>query len=509
MSRNRGRRHDDFRTRKLNVKKVIATIIAIIVFVMIIISLKNLLTVDKKNNEVSSLTTYIPVLENNKWGVIDNKGNTVISLNYDEMVVIPDENKDLFICTYDINYDNETYKTKVLNKDNNEIFTEYENVKPVENNDGSNVWYEKNCLIFSKDGKYGLINFEGKVLLEPIYDKIYALPGIENSIIIEKDNKKGLVNSSAGQVIIEPIYTEIVSLSETYENGYIVKDDQNKNGLISPDKTKILDNKYDEIKRVAGSNYYVVVENGVLEIINKTGNVILNSGFDSVEEIQADNFIIIKDGKYGVIDNKGNTVIANEYNNLKFATQNTLIAQKDGKYGIIKKDKSQGIDFKYDRISYINTADFFQAENSDFTTDIIDSKLQTVLSSVYVSEINIEDGYLRIRQNDDYKYYNFAFEEKTNKEILSTNTLFLVKKNGKYGYENKNGEQIVDCIYDDAKEQNKYGFCSVKKDGLWGALKSDGTVVVKPSSNLDNYLYIDFIADWHRYNDLTLNIYTK
>ena len=48
-----------------------------------------------------------------------------------------------------------------------------------------------------------------------------------------------------------------------------------------------------------------------------------------------------------------------------------------------------------------------------------------------------------------------------------------------------------------------------KKDGLWGALKSDGTVVVKPSNKLDNYLYIDFIADWHRYNDLTLNIYTK
>lgn len=509
MSRNKGKRHDEFRTRKLNVKKVIATIIAIIVFIMIIISLKNLLTVDKKNNDVSSLTTYISVLENNKWGVIDNKGNKIIDSSYDEMVVIPNENEDLFICTYDIDYNNETYKTKVLNKDKNEILTEYENVKPVENNDGSNIWYEKNCLIFNKNEKFGLIDFEGKVLLEPIYDKIYALLGIENSIIIEKDGKKGLANSSAGQVIIEPIYDDIVSLTETYENGYIVKNDQNKYGVISSDKTQILDNKYDEIKKVASSNYYVVVENGALEIINKAGEIVLNSGFDSVEEIQADNFIIIKNGKYGVIDNKGNLLIPTEYNNLKFATPNSLIAEKDGKYGIINKDGSQGIEFKYDRISYINTADFFQAENSDFTTDIINRNLQTVLNSIYISEINIEDGYLRIRQNDEYKYYNFAFEEKTNKEILSTNTLFLVKENGKYGYENKNGDRIVDCIYDDAKEQNKYGFCAVKKDGLWGVLKSDGTVIVKPSKNLDNYLYIDFISEWYRYNDLTLNIYTK
>ena len=56
------------------------------------------------------------------------------------------------------------------------------------------------------------------------------------------------------------------------------------------------------------------------------------------------------------------------------------------------------------------------------------------------SEINSEIGYLRVRSGEEYKYYNFKLEEKTNKEILSTNTLFLIKENGKYGYENKNGE---------------------------------------------------------------------
>ena len=93
--------------------------------------------------------------------------------------------------------------------------------------------------------------------------------------------------------------------------------------------------------------------------------------------------------------------------------------------------------------------------------------------------------------------------------MLATNTLFLVKENGKFGYENKNGDRVVDCIYDDAKEQNEFGYCAIKKDGLWGSLKSDGTVVAKPNVNLDEYLYVDFIGDWYRYNDLSLNIYTK
>mgnify|MGYP003300892408 CR=1 FL=1 len=63
--------------------------------------------------------------------------------------------------------------------------------------------------------------------------------------------------------------------------------------------------------------------------------------------------------------------------------------------------------------------------------------------------------------------------------------------------------------YDDAKEQNEFGFCSVKKDGKWGSLKSDGTVVVEPTKDLENYLYVDFISEWNRYNDLRINVYTK
>ena len=188
MSR-RGKRASD--TPKLNIKKVFATIMIIIVIIMIIVSLKKLLTPnDKQTKDVSSLTTYIPVYENEKWGVIDNKGNTVVNLEYDEMIVVPDNNKDIFICVYDIDYNNEKYKTKVINKEGKEVFTNYEMVEALENTDESIVWYEENVLKYQKDGKYGLIDFDGREIVEPIYDNIYAMPGIENSIIIETNGKR-------------------------------------------------------------------------------------------------------------------------------------------------------------------------------------------------------------------------------------------------------------------------------------------------------------------------------
>lgn len=509
MSRSRGRRYD-YAPPKLNMKKVIATIMTIIVIIMIIISLKKILTPkEKQTKEVSTLTTYISVYENNKWGVIDNKGNKVINLEYDEMIVIPDKNKEIFICTYNIDYNNETYKTKVLNAQGNEILTQYNNVEAIENTDGTNVWYENNILKFEKDGKYGLIDFEGKELVKPEYDNIYALAGVEKSVIIEKSGKKGLVNTSVGEIVIEPKYLDIVSLSKTYENGYIVKNENNKFGVIAPDKTQILKENYDEIKKVTGNNYYVVVANGALQVIDSSEKVILNSGYDSIEGIEVDNFIIVKSGKYGVINKDGTPVISPEYENIKFSTTDNFIVQKNGKYGIIDKNGNSKIDFKYENITYVKEADFFEAEKADYTTDIIDRNFNVLLENVIISELNIEGGYLRVRIGEDYKYYNFKLEEKNSKEVLTTNTLFLIKENGKYGYENKNGERIVDPIYDDAKEQNAFGYCAVKKDGVWGALKSDGTVIVQPSRNLDNYLYIDFIGEWNKFNDLSLNVYTK
>lgn len=507
MGRARGRRCDT--EPKLNIKKVIATIIAIVVFVMFVISLKNLLTDSKKTQEVSTVTTYFTIFENNKWGVIDNKGKIVIDTTYDEMIVIPNKTKDLFICTYDVDYENGTYKTKVINKNKEQILKAFEIVEAIENYDNNSVWYESDILKYQKDGKYGLIDFSGKEILPAEYDKIYALPGIEKSIIIEKDGKMGLVSNSFNEIIINPEYAEIKSLTETYDNGYIVKDINSYYGVITADKKTALEFKYDEILNVTGNDMYVVREAGNLKLIKKTGETVLDKGFENITSINGENLIVKNNGKYGVIDLTGNSKIPCEYDNLSLAFKDMYIAKKDGKYGLIKIGNEQLIDFKYVSMNYRKAANFIEADTEDLKTDIIDSSLNTVLSGIIISEVNTEKGYIRIRQDSEYKYYNFNFEEKKAQDVLATHTLFLIKENGKYGYENKSGERIVDPIYDDATEQNEYGYVAVKKDGVWGSLKADGTIVLEPSVNLDNNLYINFIEKWHIYENTKMNIYTK
>ena len=94
-------------------------------------------------------------------------------------------------------------------------------------------------------------------------------------------------------------------------------------------------------------------------------------------------------------------------------------------------------------------------------------------------------------------------------DILPNNTLFISKKNDKYGFVDKNGNVVVDYIYDDATKQNEYGYCGIKKDGKWGAIDNKGNVVIEPTYNLDDYLMIDFIGRWHFGKDINMNYYNQ
>ena len=84
----------------------------------------------------------------------------------------------------------------------------------------------------------------------------------------------------------------------------------------------------------------------------------------------------------------------------------------------------------------------------------------------------------------------------------------MKKENGKYGYVDKKGNVVVDYIYDDATEQNEFGYASVKKDGLWGCVDSKGNVKVTPAYSLENNASVEFIGKWHLGEDLNLNFYT-
>ncbi len=504
---NKGKRYTSQKP-KLNIKKVIAVLFVFAVIIMAITGVIKLFNGSGNNDDKTVPNRYFAVYTDDKWGVINSKGETIIKPEYTEAIIIPDNSKDLFLCTYDVNYTDNTYKTKVINSKNEEIITGYYAVMALENYDSdNNVWYENDVLLSLKDGKYGLVDFKGKELLKCEYDEITTLKGVKSSLVTKKDGKYGLVDN-IGATILENQYTKIVPISDKYENGYIVTDSNKKVGVINRDKSTAVEIKYQDVKALYGNGNYVVKENGKWQIINSNGDVYLKGKFDDVVSINGENVIIKNSNKYGVMTLSGETKVATKYQEMSYIFDNKYIVKLNNKYGVIDLDGTELIKPTYDSLVYRADAGFLEGNKTEkINSDFIDSNLEVKLSGI-LSEINITNGYMRIRIDNDYKYYNFKFEEKTNKEVLSTNTIFLDKKDGKYGFVNKAGIVVVDYIYDDAREQNEYGFASVKKNGMWGCVNSKGKQVMTPAYQLESNSLIEFINKWHLGEELNLNYYT-
>ena len=89
MSRNKGRRYNG--EQKLNMKKVFAVIVAIIVIVMFVFGIKTLLS-GTKGEDVTNIN-YFTAFSNQKYGVINSAGETIIDPSYAEYIVIPNSKK--------------------------------------------------------------------------------------------------------------------------------------------------------------------------------------------------------------------------------------------------------------------------------------------------------------------------------------------------------------------------------------------------------------------------------
>ncbi len=505
----RGKRYDG--EQKLNVKKVFAVLIAIAVIVMFVIGIRELLNTEDTPQEKVVALRYFPVYTDGKWGVIDSRGNIIIEPTHDEYIVIPDNQKPIFICTINVNYADNTYDTKVLNEKGEELFTDYDLVEAIENHDESNnLWYQSGLLKVSKDGKYGLIDTNGSQIASCEYDSITALAGVENSLLTEKDGKYGLIDN-VGSTIIDNNYEEIIPISDRFEDGYIVRNEDSKYGVITYTKTVAVQENYDNIKSVyGGGKYHIVNENNNWEIVDTDGNKYLEGDYDDIIDIAGENAIVEEGGKFGVVSiTDGRSIIDTQYDSISYAEGNHYIVQNDSKYGIVDASGNTVLDLKYSNIVYRGTGNFYEATNKDYTSDLLDTDLNVRLSSVILSEVNESKGYFRVRESNEYKYYNFRFEERTSSEILNGNTIFLSRnEEGKYGFVDANGNVVVNYIYDEAREQNDYGYASVKQDGLWGAVDSLGQIAVSPSYNLDNNILVEFIGKWHLGEDLNLYYFT-
>ncbi len=409
---------------------IIAIIIAIIIIVSVIgvIAYKN---INDKSYELEKVEkySYFKLYKNQKYGVIDEKGNIVIEAIYDELN-IPNPSKPLFVCYSDYNETTGEYKTKVLNEKNEKILTNYEQVLPLMNEEStSNIPFEKTVLKYRENGKYGIIDFNGKIITKPIYEEIESLEYREGALKVRQNGKYGVINIK-GKQIVKPQYDQIESDSyytegkDYMEAGFIVQiktDEGYRYGYINKEGKEILQTNYNEINRITdikdNEKVYLLVsrngKNGILE--NK--KILIPYEYEEIEYNKINKlFIVQKDGKQGVISIEGKDILEAKYDYI-LCTQNKITTKKDEIIQIYDKngEKKQS--------NYENT---IETSNENYIITIDNEEKFGVIN---------KEGQVIIKNK--YEYIEYAFEN-----------YFIITENGKVGVIDINNGLGIDFKYD-------------------------------------------------------------
>ncbi len=209
-----------------------------------------------------------------KYGFIDNKGKTVIPFIYAE-------------CK---NFSEGLAAVKLTTFGKNDwIFINTLNQKVAEGFEYAES-FRDSCAIVKKNGKYGMINHEGKLIAELKYDRIDKFS--ENSAIvnlkIDGKDKYGIINNK-GVEIVPCIYDNL--WNDIYENNdknVIIATKDKKSGVLNHKGEIVVPFVYDNINFFSCS-MAPVQQNGKWGYINTSGKLVIPCVYD-----YADGFVEYK-----------------------------------------------------------------------------------------------------------------------------------------------------------------------------------------------------------------------
>lgn len=499
------------------------TIIAIIVICVIAIGIYQLIKIKNKQYEIEKVTeyNYFVLKQDNLYGVINRNGDIIIESQYDD-IKIPNPQKAVFVC-----YSGEN--VEVLNDKKEAILTQYQKVEAIRlKNIASDLMYEKSVLKYEENGKYGLINFEGKKITKAIYDEIDSLPYKEGELTVKQDGKYGVINIKGNkkvnieydQITVDGYYTEENQykyagyiVSNTTEEGY-------RYGYINYNGEKIEEIEYNELSRVThiedNENVYILCAKNGQYGITKNGKELIKNEYQSIHYDEVNKlFSIEKSKKYGIVDltgkmiipveykqidingiylyaqnDQGTTVYSNQGNQVNIDTDIAIIetqnekyriridSSKQNGYGIIGKDGKQIIEEKYNYIEYLYD-NYFIVSNENSKLGVIDDKENVKIEIKYDSIQKIENTQIiqtTITQENTTQLYSNEMNQICEMEnaLVETNDNYIkIYNDEQTKYFNKEGKELTNAeVY-----PNNQLFAK-EDSGKWGFVDKNGNVVI-------------------------------
>ena len=406
--------------------------------------------------------------------------------------------------------------------------------------------YKEGELLVKQDGKYGVINIKGSKLVDIAYDQIsvdgyytdenqYQFSGYIVSNTTDEGYRYGYVDYQ-GKEILEPEYNELERITgiEDNDNVYLIAAKNGQYGVIK-NKENIINNEYQSIEYDSRNEVFVIEKSKKYGIAKLDGQIIVPVEYNQIDitgiylyaqndqgttvynnngtEASIDSDIAILDTtneryririnnevgtKYGIIDNEGKQLVEEKYNYIEYLYDGLFIASSEsGELGVINDKDEVKINLECNSVQKVGNTDLIRTVTEQTTR--IYKKDMTMACELTGATVTEEDNYIKIYNNDETKYLDKEGNELKNTDVYTNNSIFATKnEQGQWGFVDKSGNVVVDYQYDRVTEVDEYGYAGIKKDGKWGVIDSQGQVILEPTFDLQEEIDPIFMGTYHK-----------
>ena len=306
-----------------------------------------------------------------------------------------------------------------------------------------------NYFSLKENEKFGVIDNQGNIIIEPQYDDVKIPNPEKNVFICYEGQTTKVMNDKKEQIYTEynnitPLVLKNVSTDLRYEKSVLKYEEDGKYGLISLEGKKITNPIYEEIDTLQyKEGEFVIKKDNKYGIMNMNGYVIINPEYDNIKAdayystdtgYKNDGYIVSNttdEGyRYGYIDNEGNKILDTNYNDLyriNYEGETYLVCAENGKYGLFNKNKNI-IPNEYQAITYIEGDNLCLVQKGK-KYGIITLEGSMILQVRY-NQIDINGDYIYTTdENSEIKVYDKKGNEV---EVNQNTTISTIQENPEY-----------------------------------------------------------------------------
>lgn len=382
------------------------------------------------------------VLKEGKYGYIDLEGETVIPFDYDRATSFVEG-----LAYFAVG---DTYG--FMDKTGTPVFyLECDSVSS----------FQEGLAYFSLAGRYGYIDQSGQTAIEPGFDDAgYFKEGLAK---VMKEGRIGVINREGTYIV--PAEYDSVSI----EDQFIIAQSDGK--YVCFNRTgKVILEQSDYIERITTKGDYICFQNeGKQGLIDGEGNILIEPLYDWILSLipGQDLLIVREDELYGVVDLQGEIRIPVEYDYICYdaylgSTERGMLVLTDADGNMQSTDAvdlSEKISCNYDSIDWLDEDRAVVGLNG--LSGMIDGEGNLIEPVGYDAIRVFDNGAVWMQKDSETWFYNSRGEMIEIKgdidDISRKGDFYQIKKSGKYGFINEQGEEVVSPVYGFVTNYEVYG----------------------------------------------------